>query len=339
MKKKMPPTGIAPGGFMREELRGIDTSAIEELVRIKKEEGVLSARLEKMESNKANVSQVVYDRVRKDYETKTRELEGESRPLKEQARREYTKLRVLLDEMKKSLDEARLDKEELEFRKDLGEYEPKMFEERLEECEMKLEERQSALDEADGVRSQFLGAVRTEDELEGSEADFSASKVKTEETPSPSEEPKAAAPPPPPARTPPPSPPPPPAYTPEATAMMAILEMPPPPPAAPTPEPAGSTVVLAMPRLIAMDGDEQVHEFVLKPGQTSIGRSPKNNIQVPEDGVSRQHAQVVFANDGYHLKDLGSQNGSSVNGSRVTDHLLVDGDIVQVGTQKFLFRA
>lgn len=323
---------------MREELRGIDTSAIEELVRIKKEEDVLAARLEKMESNKANVSQVVYDRVRKDYETKTRALDSESRPLKEQARREYTKLRVLLDEMKKSVDEARLDKEELEFRKELGEYEPKKFDERLAECEMRLEERQNALDEADGVRSEFLGAVRTEDELDSSEGDLSPSKAKTEETPAPREEPKAAAPPPPPpARTPPP--PPPPAYAPEATAMMAIPEMPPPPPAGPTPEPAGSTVVLAMPRLIAMDGEEQVHEFVLKPGQTSIGRSPKNNIQVPEDGVSRQHAQVVFGNDGYHLKDLGSQNGSNVNGQRVTDHVLVDGDIVQIGTQKFLFRA
>ena len=329
---------------MREELRGIDTSAIEELVRIKKEEDVLAARLEKMESNKANVSQVVYDRVRKDYETKTGALNSESRPLKEQARGEYAKLRGLLDQMKKSLDEARLDKEELEFRKDLGEYEPKMFEERLAECETRLEERQSALDEADAVRSQFLGAVRTEDELEGSEKDLSASKVKTEETPAPPEAPKAAAPPPsartpspPPARTPPP-PPPPPAYAPEATAMMPIAEMPPPPPPAAL-EPAGSTVVLAMPRLIAMDGEEQVHEFVLKPGQTSIGRSPKNNIQVPEDGVSRQHAQVIFGNDGYHLKDLGSQNGSNVNGQRVTDHVLVDGDIVQIGTQKFLFRA
>lgn len=317
---------------MREELRGIDTSAIEELVRIKKQEDVLAARLEKMESNKANVSQVVYDRVRKDYETKTGALNSESRPLKDQARGEYAKLRGLLDQMKKSLDEARLDKEELEFRKDLGEYEPRMFEERLAECETRLEERQSALDEADGVRSQFLGAVRTEDELEGSEKDFSASKVKTEETLAPPEPPKAAAPP---ARTPPP-PPPPPAYAPEATAMMAIPELPPPPAAL---EPAGSTVVLAMPRLIAMDGEEQVHEFVLKPGQTSIGRSPKNNIQVPEDGVSRQHAQVIFGNDGYHLKDLGSQNGSSVNGQRVTDHILVDGDIVQIGTQKFLFRA
>lgn len=338
MKKKIPPTGLAPGGVMREELRGIDTSAIEELVRIKKEEDVLAARLEKMESNKANVSQVVYDRVRKDYETKTHALDSESRPLKEQARREYAKLRVLLDEMKKSLDEARLDKEELEFRKDLGEYDPKAFEERLGECEIRLEERQSALDEADGVRSQFLGAVRSEDDLESTEREISPSRVKTEETLAPPEESKPAPPPPPPsARTPPP---PPPGYAPEATAMIAIPEMPPPPPpATPTPEPVGSTVVLAMPRLIAMDGEEQVHEFVLKPGQTSIGRSPKNNIQVPEDGVSRQHAQVIFGNDGYHLKDLGSQNGTSVNGQRVTDHVLVDGDIVQVGTQKFLFRA
>jgi len=331
LKKKTPPTGVPSGGLMREELRGIDTSAIEELVRIKKEEDVLAARLEKMESNKANVSQVVYERVRRDYETKTRVLDGESRPLKEQARREYAKLRALLDEMKKSLDEARLDKEELEFRKDLGEYEPESFDERLEECEMRLEERQKALDEADGVRARFVGAVRTEDELESSEGELSPSKVKTEETPAPPEQPKAAAPP----------PPAPAGYAPEATSMMAIPDMPPPPPpaAAAPPEPVGSTVVLAMPRLIAMDGDEPVHEFVLKPGQTSIGRSPKNNIQVPEDGVSRQHAQVVFGNDGYHVKDLGSQNGTSVNGSRVTDHVLVDGDIVQVGTQKFLFRS
>lgn len=80
-------------------------------------------------------------------------------------------------------------------------------------------------------------------------------------------------------------------------------------------------------------------EFVLRPGITSIGRSPKAEIQLSQFAVSRRHANVVFTNEGYRIIDLGSDNGTYVNGERIKERLLADGDIIQVGTQRLMFKS
>ncbi|HMF09872.1 MAG TPA: FHA domain-containing protein, partial [Thermoanaerobaculia bacterium] len=54
--------------------------------------------------------------------------------------------------------------------------------------------------------------------------------------------------------------------------------------------------------------------------------------------VSRHHANVVFTADGYRIVDLNSGNGILVNGKRVTDWLLNDGDVIQIGMEKLTFR-
>lgn len=63
-----------------------------------------------------------------------------------------------------------------------------------------------------------------------------------------------------------------------------------------------------------------------------IGRSPDCHIVVDEDQVSREHAQLVRSEAGFVLKDLKSTNGTLVNGKAITEHLLEDGDRVQIGT-------
>ena len=69
-----------------------------------------------------------------------------------------------------------------------------------------------------------------------------------------------------------------------------------------------------------------------------IGRSPENQIQVVKPGISRMHAVVNLVNGGFSIKDLDSQNGTFVNGDRVNERLLLDGDLVDVGTVQFVFR-
>jgi hypothetical protein len=389
---------------MREDLRQIDTSPIEQLVRIKDEQSVLRDRLSKMEETRESVSPVVFKRVRADYESRLAALDTEARPLKEHARREYSKLRTLHLGMERSFDDAKLEKEELEFRNSLGEFEGDDFDARLAECERKLAERQSDLDDAAELKGSFLTAFNSEDELNQPSAQAAPpppppppaapEPVAAPEPPqpppsiaaadqtwrvSPMAEPAASAPPvfsadattvaPMPVAAPAPAPPPqvpspadattvspmpfiapPSAFSGDATTVAPMAPTAPgafssdattvvPMPVLPTAQPASATVVMTMPRVIAMVGDKPGQEYVLKPGTTSIGRSPKAQIRVLEESVSRQHAQLIFGPEGCKIVDLGSENGTNINGQRVSEHQLADGDLIQIGAQRFIFRA
>ena len=77
-------------------------------------------------------------------------------------------------------------------------------------------------------------------------------------------------------------------------------------------------------------------------GQTviTIGRLPDQTIPVPDANVSRRHAEIRPAGSSYVLVDLGSTNGSKVNGARIqNEHVLRDGDIVSVGITHLRFEA
>ncbi len=54
--------------------------------------------------------------------------------------------------------------------------------------------------------------------------------------------------------------------------------------------------------------------------------------------MSRRHAEIVLAETGYVVKDLGSPNGTFVNGERITEHRLHDDDRIAMGGQVFVFK-
>jgi pSer/pThr/pTyr-binding forkhead associated (FHA) protein len=115
------------------------------------------------------------------------------------------------------------------------------------------------------------------------------------------------------------------------------------PPAAPAvgiiTEAPGPTVVLTIPRLVVIVEGKPGKEHVLKPGITTLGRSPKTDIQILYSEVSRTHAEVVWEADGFVVLDLDSENGVFVNGERVKKkQALKDGDTIQIGPQKLVFR-
>jgi hypothetical protein len=167
-------------------------------------------------------------------------------------------------------------------------------------------------------------------------------------------------PPPPAARVVPPPPAPVPApmaTTPAAPADGTVIlpsEAPPPPPparaataatpaakaaAAATAEPVvARTVVLALAKLVAVDADLGAPEFPLQP-LSFIGRTPDNQVRLNRPAVSRRHAQITQTDKGWTIKDLQSENGTYVNGERVQERPLADGDRVQIGTVRLLFRA
>ena len=73
------------------------------------------------------------------------------------------------------------------------------------------------------------------------------------------------------------------------------------------------------------------------PTITVIGRSSDCDIVVGDPNVSRRHAEVRRVGRGFSLVDLGSTNGTEVNGQRVTETSLMNGDVIGVGTTRITF--
>lgn len=76
----------------------------------------------------------------------------------------------------------------------------------------------------------------------------------------------------------------------------------------------------------------------LSNGLTRIGRSRSNDIVISDPSVSRFHAEAEYHQGKIYLKDLGSTNGTQVNGKLIKEKRLADGDVVIFGGVKFEFR-
>lgn len=63
----------------------------------------------------------------------------------------------------------------------------------------------------------------------------------------------------------------------------------------------------------------------------TVGRTKENSLSIPNPAISRHHAEFMRIGDDMLLRDLGSTNGSYVNGVRISEQLLVNGDIIRFG--------
>ncbi len=70
----------------------------------------------------------------------------------------------------------------------------------------------------------------------------------------------------------------------------------------------------------------------------TIGRTGENTVQIDDGASSRRHCRVERHQDGYRLVDLGSHNGTRVNGKQVEKKALANGDRIEVGATVFYFR-
>lgn len=87
----------------------------------------------------------------------------------------------------------------------------------------------------------------------------------------------------------------------------------------------------ARPMLVVESGPDLGREFVLQPGETGVGRGIDNDIILTDVSVSRKHMRVLRDDDGITVIDLGSGNGTTVNGRRVHRSFLGEGDRVEIG--------
>ena len=127
---------------------------------------------------------------------------------------------------------------------------------------------------------------------------------------------------------------PPPRHTPpvddglEATALQAPVTPPPPRRVNPADRP-----------WLDVDGER----YPLMGAITVLGRDDSADIVLDDPGISRRHSELRVTTDGQHtittIRDLGSTNGTYVNGERITSEHLDDGDRVTVGRTSITFRA
>lgn len=78
-------------------------------------------------------------------------------------------------------------------------------------------------------------------------------------------------------------------------------------------------------------------EVELDHGATTIGRRPDNDIALSDRTVSGRHARIHLSHGRATLQDLGSTNGTCVNGKRIATHALDDGDMIAIGNYRLGF--
>jgi uncharacterized RDD family membrane protein YckC len=93
-----------------------------------------------------------------------------------------------------------------------------------------------------------------------------------------------------------------------------------------------------MAKLIVNPTSPSRREVSLSRTLLSIGRDPSNDVVLPDAMVSRRHAVIEYRGSQYFLRDCNSSNGSLINGDRVSERGLRDGDLVAIGTARLLFR-
>ena len=88
--------------------------------------------------------------------------------------------------------------------------------------------------------------------------------------------------------------------------------------------------------ILSMDG-LVLKEIPLTKERTTVGRKPHNDIQIDNLAVSGEHAVIVTILNDSFLEDLGSTNGTVVNGNPVKKHFLQNNDIIELGKYKLKF--
>lgn len=88
--------------------------------------------------------------------------------------------------------------------------------------------------------------------------------------------------------------------------------------------------------LVGIEGPLAGQRWVVTEAGLRVGREPTNEVYVPDQNVSRQHARVVLYKGVAWVQDTGSRNGVFVNNERVPDQReLAEGDRIALGTHLF----
>jgi len=94
-----------------------------------------------------------------------------------------------------------------------------------------------------------------------------------------------------------------------------------------------------MPRLVLSLDGVVLKEVPVAKDRTTIGRRSHNDLVIDNLAVSGEHAVLFKTGDDMYLEDLGSTNGTTVNGQPIKKHLLLGGDLIEIGKYRLKYIA
>ena len=90
------------------------------------------------------------------------------------------------------------------------------------------------------------------------------------------------------------------------------------------------------PYLIIIAGTQVGQLHKIAKSRTVVGRSPNADIRIVDDGISREHVEILLDEESVSIRDLGSTNGTYRNGARVETGEVTDGDKISLGSTTIL---
>lgn len=87
-----------------------------------------------------------------------------------------------------------------------------------------------------------------------------------------------------------------------------------------------------MPRLVLLSEGFSRRSYELKVETTTVGRVSDNAFEIPEASVSSHHAEIILRGNDVVIRDLGSTNGTFINGEKITEAVLKPGQTLRFGT-------
>lgn len=86
-----------------------------------------------------------------------------------------------------------------------------------------------------------------------------------------------------------------------------------------------------MARLVLLSEGFTGRTYELKVEKTTVGRVADNAFEIPEASISSHHAEIILKGSDVLVRDLGSTNGSFINGEKITEGVLKPGQILRLG--------
>ncbi|MDZ4224396.1 MAG: FHA domain-containing protein, partial [bacterium] len=102
---------------------------------------------------------------------------------------------------------------------------------------------------------------------------------------------------------------------------------------------APEVVSLRKCQLVVLEGPDKNKKITLNKNLTAIGKRENNDLVLADKTVSRNHIEIEYTSDSFLLKDLGSTNGTYLNGSKVKEAYLAPGDTIKAGNTLLEFVA
>jgi len=310
----------------------MDFDHVNELIKnmseLQKERDVFLDRIEKLENKSDSISDVVYRKISEDYKSKVQALNSEIYPLLEELSLRKSELDTEIKNSEEELKEYMVEKEEIEVRKELGEFAKGEAEKILK----KLEEENSGnfdilnnlKETMDDIEKALESEVSNNNLLQEKQedlpqVDFPEVEEISDNDLSDNIENNDSLPP-----------------LPAETDVEDTVD------GTVTMEPqinfsddisegGDSTMLFSSPVIEIVSGSLSGTEFRVKMGTTNIGSDKDNDIQLDDPTVAPKHAQITFGPDGFTIFDFNTPSGIEVNGSRVSEYLLKNDDIVQIG--------